>query len=63
MIAVLEKLGFSFARQAGSHAIYKNTIGLRTTIPIHGGKILHPKTVKTILRDTNISVDEFINLL
>jgi len=43
-IKALDKAGFFFARQSGSHKIYKNKEGKRTTVPYHAGKILHPKT-------------------
>jgi predicted RNA binding protein YcfA (HicA-like mRNA interferase family) len=33
IIAVLEKSGFSLARQSGSHMIYKNAAGKRVTVP------------------------------
>lgn len=32
IIRVLEKAGFSFSRQSGSHKIYKNKEGKRTTV-------------------------------
>ena len=51
IIAVLEKLGFLFSRQSGSHKIYKNSAGKRVTVPFHGDRILHPKVLKSILRD------------
>ena len=62
-IKVLEKAGFFFSRQSGSHKIYKNKEGKRTTVPYHSGKILHPKTLKSILRDANLTIEEFNNLL
>ncbi|MBI4680231.1 MAG: type II toxin-antitoxin system HicA family toxin [Nitrospirae bacterium] len=62
-IRALEKAGFFFSRQSGSHKIYKNKEGKRTTIPYHSGKILHPKTLKSILRDSNLTIEEFNNLL
>jgi predicted RNA binding protein YcfA (HicA-like mRNA interferase family) len=60
---VLEKVGFSLARQSGSHMIYKNAAGRRVTIPFHAGKILHPKLLKSILRDAEISVKKLESLL
>jgi len=63
MVSVLEKCGFTWTRQSGSYAIYKNAEGLRATIPIHGNTILHPKIVKTILRDANISPMDFKKML
>ncbi|MGB7957755.1 MAG: type II toxin-antitoxin system HicA family toxin [Minisyncoccia bacterium] len=50
----LERAGFSLARQSGSHKIYKNAAGKRVTIPFHGAKIIHPKILKDILRDSDI---------
>ena len=63
MIEIVEKLGFRFTRQSGSHKIYKNAEGKRVTISYHGGKILHPKIVRNILVDTGISVDEFKKMM
>jgi predicted RNA binding protein YcfA (HicA-like mRNA interferase family) len=42
-IKALERAGFFFSRQTGSHKIYKNREGKRATVPYHSGKILHPK--------------------
>lgn len=63
IIKALERAGFYFSRQSGSHKIYKNNEGKRTTVPYHSGKILHPKTLKSILRDANLTVEEFKELL
>lgn len=62
-IRVLERAGFSFSRQSGSHKIYKNKEGKRVTIPYHSGKILHPKVLASILRDTDLIVEKFKELL
>lgn len=61
VIAVLKKNGFFLARQSGSHKIYKNQTGKRVTIPFHGNKILHPKILKNILKDTNLDIELFKN--
>jgi len=63
VIRVLEKIGFGLTRQSGSHRIYKNAIGRRTTVPFHAGKILHPKVLKSILADAELTLEEFIQLL
>lgn len=63
MSKALTKLGFSLDRQSGSHAIYKNVQGLRATIPVHGNTILHPKIIKTILKDIGISAESLKDLL
>ncbi|MCR4408197.1 MAG: type II toxin-antitoxin system HicA family toxin [Anaerolineae bacterium] len=62
-IRVLEPLGFRLVRQSGSHKIYKNATGKRVTVPFHGGKILHPKVLKSILADADLTVEEFARLL
>ncbi len=62
-IRVLERAGFSFTRQSGSHKIYKNKEGKRATVPYHSGKILHPKTLKSILRDANLTIEKFKELM
>ena len=60
---VIEKLGFVLVRQSGSHRIYKNQMGICITIPYHTGKTLHPKVLKNILKDVDISIEEFNKLL
>ena len=62
-VRVLEKAGFVLARQSGSHRIYKNAEGRRATIPFHSGKVLHPKILKSILRDADLTVEEFLELI
>ena len=61
--AVLERVGFSLSRQSGSHMIYRNAAGKRATVPFHASKVLHPKVLKSILRDADLSVEELERLL
>lgn len=63
VIAALEKAGFSLARQSGSHMIYKNASGKRVTVPFHAAKTLHPKLVKSILRDAELTVQRLQDLI
>jgi predicted RNA binding protein YcfA (HicA-like mRNA interferase family) len=58
IIKVLEKCGFIMTRQSGSHKIYKNSEGRRATVPFHSGKTLHPKVLKSILNEADLSVEE-----
>jgi predicted RNA binding protein YcfA (HicA-like mRNA interferase family) len=62
-IRALEKAGFSLTRQSGSHRIYKNQAGKRVTIPYHPGEILHPKVLRSILRDADLTIEEFKELM
>jgi predicted RNA binding protein YcfA (HicA-like mRNA interferase family) len=61
--AVLERVGFSLSRQSGGHMIYRNAAGKRATVPFHASKVLHPKVLKSILRDADLSVEELERLL
>jgi predicted RNA binding protein YcfA (HicA-like mRNA interferase family) len=63
IISAIEKVGFVLVRQSGSHAIYKNGVGRRVTIPVHASRVLHPKLVKSILRDADLTVEKLQDLL
>ena len=63
VISVLEKVGFSLTRQSGSHMIFKNAAGKRATVPFPSAKTLHPKVLKSILRDANLSIEDLEKLL
>ena len=56
IVRVLEKQGFWLSRQSGSHRIYKNEAGKRVTVP-------YPKVLKSILRDADLTVEQFRQLL
>ena len=62
-IRALGKAGFFLARQSGKHRIYKNREGKRVTVSYHSGKILHPKVLKSILRDADLTIEEFKRLM
>ena len=63
IVTVLEKMGFALARQSGSHMIYKNPEGKRVTIPFHASTVLHPKVLKSILRDADLTIEKLQELL
>lgn len=58
IISVLEKRGFKFVRQSGSHKIFRNSDAKRATVPFHNNKILHPKVLKNIIKDAEIKPEE-----
>jgi len=63
LVRVAERLGFVFRRQSGSHAIYvRASDQARVAIPMHKGE-LKRKTLRGIIQDLKISVEEFANLL
>ncbi len=60
---VLKGLDFFEHRQSGSHLIMKHQDGRRAVIPIHSNKDISKGTLKSILKDIEISVDELIKNL
>lgn len=61
VIKILEKAGFSFVRQKGSHRIYlKGNIGV--TIPFHT-KDLKKGTLIHIIKQASLTIEEFLKLL
>ena len=62
LILILEKLGFEKAHQKGSHVRMKHSDGRRTSVPVHSGEKVGVGLLRKILRDVNISRDEFIKL-
>jgi predicted RNA binding protein YcfA (HicA-like mRNA interferase family) len=43
--------------------IYKNAAGKRVTVPFHATKVLHPKVLKSILRDADLTIENLQELL
>jgi predicted RNA binding protein YcfA (HicA-like mRNA interferase family) len=64
VIKVAKKLGFTFYRQAkGSHEVWRRVSdGRHTVIPRHAGKIIKRKTLKSIIDDFGITIEEFNEL-
>lgn len=63
LLKILQKLGFYQHHQAGSHIQLKHPDGRRTTIPYHPSKEIRRGTLKAIIDDLNITVEDFISLV
>ena len=63
----LEKLllsqGFEIKRQMGSHVFYRHPDGRYTTLPHHKGRDIGRALVREILRQIQITPEEFIEFL
>ncbi|MBI2436497.1 MAG: type II toxin-antitoxin system HicA family toxin [Candidatus Magasanikbacteria bacterium] len=59
----LEKAGFVFSRQKGSHYMMKDNREHMVVIPIHGRKEIPRGTLNGIIDDAGMEVEEFIELL
>ena len=59
-VKALRRLGFIVIRQDGSH-IRLSKGGLHVTVPNH--RALVPKTLQSILRQADVTLDEFVENL
>ncbi len=55
----LEKEGFQFIRQKGSHKFYRHPDGRTTVVPVHSGKDIKRGLLSGILDEIKISREEF----
>ena len=60
LIAILKRYGFEPTRQSGSHVIVEHPDGRITTVPMHKGKDLAKGTLKKILEDTELQVEDLV---
>ena len=61
VIRALEKAGFRQVRQHGSHLQLKRG-NLLVTVPVHPGD-LNPTVLRSILRQAQMTLEEFLELL
>ncbi len=63
-IKALRKVGFIVVRQKGSHVRLKKILGekvIKLTVPLH--ETLKKGTLSKIVKDAELSMDEFVKLL
>jgi predicted RNA binding protein YcfA (HicA-like mRNA interferase family) len=58
MVRFLERQGLRVVRVVGSHH-FMDGAGRRTTVPVHGNRSLKIGTLRSILRDVDLSPAEF----
>lgn len=64
LVRILKKTGFVEKRQKGSHlTLWRESDKRRVTVPIHAGREVPIGTLRSILRDADISADDFRSLL
>jgi len=63
LVAALQRMGFIVHHQRGSHVQMKHADGRRVTVPVHAGKDIRRGTLRGIVNDLGVSVDEFIEIL
>jgi len=63
VIKALGKAGFYVRRQKGSHVYLKHPDGIATVVPVHKGESMGRGLLRTVLKDADLSRDEFLALL
>ena len=59
MERALLRLGFEVMRQKGSHVFYRHPDGRTTTVPSHAGRDLARPLVREILREIELTPEQF----
>jgi predicted RNA binding protein YcfA (HicA-like mRNA interferase family) len=62
LIKILTKKGFEIKRRKGSHVQLEDNVGRRVTVPIHPGREIGRGLLRKILRDSEISIEEYEKL-
>ncbi|MBI4699574.1 MAG: type II toxin-antitoxin system HicA family toxin [Deltaproteobacteria bacterium] len=62
MCRLLEQVGFRRVRQRGSHVYMVHADGRATVVPVHGPEDLGRGLIRRILRDSALSVEEYLRL-
>jgi predicted RNA binding protein YcfA (HicA-like mRNA interferase family) len=64
VIRALRRAGWYFDYQRGSHVYLKHPKrSIRVTVAIHAGETIKPKTLQSILKQAELTVSEFQELL
>ena len=62
MCKIVYKLGFEMVHRKGSHTVWRHEDGRTTTIPIHSGKELPRGLIKSILKDVELNVEDYLKM-
>ena len=63
VVRILEKAGFQRWRQKGSHlTMYRENDNRALTVPVHFSKTVPPGTLRAIIRQAGLTVEEFNSL-
>ena len=60
LIKIIKKFGFEIVRVKGSHHFLKHSDGRATVIPVHGKESIGIGLFHKILKDCEISVEDFL---
>jgi predicted RNA binding protein YcfA (HicA-like mRNA interferase family) len=65
VLRALERAGFRLERVTGSHHVLRKAgvPGSKVILPLHGAHDLPPGTLRSIIQQSGLTVDEFMALL
>jgi predicted RNA binding protein YcfA (HicA-like mRNA interferase family) len=63
LLAALARAGFAVIRVKGSHHFLRHEDGRSTVVPVHSGETIGPGLLHKILRDCQLMVADFQELL
>jgi predicted RNA binding protein YcfA (HicA-like mRNA interferase family) len=65
VVQALQRGGFAVDRIVGSHyvLVMSGQSARTVTVPVHGGRDLKPCTLRAIIRQAGLTVDDFVHLL
>lgn len=63
VMRVLRSLDFHFVRQSGSHAFFQHQDGRATLVPQHGGEDVGRGLLRQILREIEMTPEDFSKYL
>ncbi len=63
IVAALERAGFATVRIRSSHHFMRHADGRSTLVPVHAGETIGPGLMSKILRDCEMTREQFVDLL
>jgi predicted RNA binding protein YcfA (HicA-like mRNA interferase family) len=63
LVKALDRAGFAVTRVKGSHHRLRHPDGRATTVPVHAGQDVPKGTLRSVLQDTGLTVEELLKYL
>lgn len=64
IVRALKRLGFAEDHQKGSHLVLRHPVtGARTVVPMHHGKTVKRGLMFAIIKDAQVTQEEFLKML
>lgn len=62
-VRMLQRAGFEIKRKKRSHVhLFRQSDGRRSTVPVHRGQSLPIGTLRSILKDADLTIEEVLKL-